>query len=103
MDKYASAWQELEKWVGTLDVHSSENKDAIGHLADWINLAIQSDFNRLIQWLYRVDVNEDLLKKTLRENPETDAGLLIAQLAFERMVEKKQSRKNFGDQTSELL
>lgn len=94
MDKHAAAWQELEKWVGTLDVPFGENTTAIAQLADWINLVIQSDFNRLVQWLYRVDVNEELLKKTLRENPETDAGLIIAQLAIERMRQKKQTREH---------
>ena len=94
MDKHAAAWQGLEKWVDEFEIAVPENSDAVDVLAQWINEAIQADFNRLVQWLYRVDVNEDLLKKTLREHPQTDAGLIIAQLAFERMRQKKQSRKH---------
>jgi hypothetical protein len=94
MDKHAAAWQGLENWVGEFDIALPENSDAVHELAQWINEAIQADFNRLVQWLYRVDVNEDLLKKTLRKNPETDAGLIIAQLAIERMRQKKQTREH---------
>lgn len=94
MNKHAAAWVGLEKWVDEFDVAVPENPDTLNILAHWINEAIQSDFNRLVQWLYRVDVNEDLLKKTLRENPETDAGLIIAQIAIERMRQKKQTREH---------
>jgi hypothetical protein len=95
MDKHVATWERLEKWVDEFEIAVPENSDAVNILANWINEAIQSDFNRLVQWLYRVDVNEDLLKKTLRENPETDAGLIIAGLAIERMRQKVQTRKTY--------
>lgn len=94
MEKRDIAWQELGKWIDEFDASFPEKSDAVNILARWINEAIESDFNRLVQWLYRLDVNEELLKKTLQENPETDAGLIIAQLAVERMQQKQKSGKH---------
>jgi hypothetical protein len=93
LEKHAAPWEGLEKWIDEHDPAIPENSDAVHVLAKWINEAIQADFNRLVQWLYQLDVNESLLKKTLRENSETDAGLLIAQLAIARMRQKKLTRK----------
>lgn len=65
-------------------------------LADRINAMIHDDFNRLIQLLYRIDVNEERLKKLLRENSSTDAGLLIARLILERQWQKILTRRRFS-------
>lgn len=61
--------------------------------ADKINELINSDFSKLISILYRVDISERKLKDTLKENPTTDAGLLIADLMIERQAEKIRSRQ----------
>lgn len=62
-------------------------------LAAYINTLIQSDFNKLVQLLYRIDVDEAKLKAILKQNPDTDAGLIIAGLVIERQLEKIESRK----------
>ena len=65
-------------------------------LADLINAMIIDDFNRLVQLLYRIDVSEPKLKKILRENASTDAGILIARLIIERQEQKRETRRQFG-------
>jgi hypothetical protein len=65
-------------------------------LAARINTLIVDDFNRLVQLLYRIDVDEEKLKKLLRENSTTDAGLLIAGLIIRRQWEKIETRRKFS-------
>jgi len=57
-------------------------------LAAYINELILTNFERLVQLLYRIDVSEEKLKKLLRQNPESDAGVIIASLIIERQKQK---------------
>lgn len=59
-----------------------------------INELINTDFEKLVQLLYRVDVDESKLKRILQENAGTDAGKLIALLLIERQQQKLQSKKD---------
>ncbi|HEX6849671.1 MAG TPA: hypothetical protein VF144_21940 [Chitinophagaceae bacterium] len=58
-----------------------------------INFLIQSDFQKLVSILYRVDVNESKLKDLLKENPGQDASTIIADLVIERQLQKIKARK----------
>ena len=58
-----------------------------------INELIQTDFPKLISLLYRVDVSETRLKSLLKDNPESDAGLIITELLIERQAQKIRSRQ----------
>ena len=62
-------------------------------LVEKINDLIEKDFQKLVGILYRVDVSEDKLKTFLKENPATDAGLIIADLVIERQLQKIKSRR----------
>jgi|SRR5687767_13288218 len=64
-------------------------------LASHINRLIQTDFQKLVSILYRLDVSESKLRNLLKEHHETDAGLIIAGLMIEREKEKIQSRRQF--------
>ncbi|WP_052272745.1 hypothetical protein [Flavihumibacter solisilvae] len=64
-------------------------------LASHINNWIQTDFDKLVQMLYRVDINENKLKFLLREKVSDDAALIIADLVIERQLQKLESRKMF--------
>jgi hypothetical protein len=64
-------------------------------LAEKINEMIQTGFERLVSLLYRMDVDEKKLKQVLKENPGTDAGLIITDLIIERQVQKIKSREEF--------
>lgn len=60
----------------------------INALASEINQLILTNFEKLVQLLYRIDVSETKLKALLKENPDKDAGLLIAVLMIERQLQK---------------
>ena len=64
-------------------------------LAEGINQLIQTDFTRLINMLYRIDISEKTLKETLEQQADEDAGLLIARLIIERLLQKQQMRAQF--------
>lgn len=62
-------------------------------LSSHINFLIQSDFQRLVSILYRVDVSESKLKQLLKDNPDADAANIIADLLIERQLQKIRSRQ----------
>ena len=64
-------------------------------LAERINELINSDFQKLVSILYRIDVNETKLKQLLNANQATDAGLIIADLLIERQEQKIRSRQEY--------
>jgi len=64
-------------------------------IVNFINEMLLTDFEKLISILYRVDINENKLRQVLKENPNTDAGVIIADLIFERQVQKIKSRQEF--------
>ncbi len=53
---------------------------------------LQKDFARLVNILYRLDVDEEKLKTQLNNRPATDAAELISELIIERQLEKLQTR-----------
>lgn len=68
-------------------------------LSGAINELIQKDYNKLVAILYEVDVDEERLKKLLRENNGKDAGRIIAELIIERQEEKIRTRQQFKRNT----
>ena len=72
-----------------------EMQDAENFLGDKMNHLISTDFNHLIQVLYRIDVSETKLKQVLKDNPNEDAGKIIARLIIERQQQKMISRNSF--------
>ena len=74
------------------------NKDHLftkQQLADKIDELINSDFQKLVSVLYRMDISESKLKLLLKENSTVDAGLIIADLMIERQMQKAESRQKF--------
>ncbi len=67
-----------------------------GQLKNEISHLIQTDFQKLVGILYRIDVNERKLKYLLQENVGEDAAFIIADLIIERQVEKIKSRQQFS-------
>ena len=78
-----------------LPIAINEMQDAEKFLAEKINALIKDDFNLLIQILYRIDVNETRLKQVLKDNPNEDAGKIIAALLIERQLQKINTREQF--------
>jgi hypothetical protein len=71
-------------------------------LSAYINQLIKSDFDKLIAYLYRIDVNEQKLKALLQQKPDEDAGNIIATLIIERQEQKIKSRQQFGQRENDL-
>ncbi len=63
-------------------------------LAEHINDLIDRNFNKLVNLLYRIDVNESKLREMLNEN-SNDVGRVIAGLIIERQLQKIKSRESF--------
>ena len=64
-------------------------------LAETLNGWIRSDFDRLVQFLYRIDISEARLKRLLEENKGRDTGQLLAGLVLERQWQKIETRRRF--------
>lgn len=85
-----------------LSTHSEESlRDQLlfENLAAEINHLIQTDFERLVNLLYRIDVSEARLKEMLQSNPDSDAGHVIARLLIERQIQKIRLRREFSADT----
>ncbi len=77
-------------------------KLSTSQLEDFINECIKSDFSRLVQLLYRIDVSEQKLKTILQANPNEDAGKLIAAVIVERLAATKKARESFTDRNAKI-
>ncbi|MEP7255841.1 MAG: hypothetical protein ABI666_08680 [Ferruginibacter sp.] len=67
-----------------------------GQLAIHINNLIMHDFDKLVAYLYRIDVSEEKLKLLLQQLPQKDAGKIIAALIIERQQQKIKTRQQFS-------
>jgi hypothetical protein len=63
-------------------------------LSGHINYLIANDFNKLLSVLYKVDVSEKLLKRSLQEHTQ-DAATVIAEMIIERQLQKIKTREQF--------
>ena len=71
-------------------------------LIDNINDLVANDFQKLFSILYRMDVSEVKLRTLLSNNPDTDAGILIADLMIEREAQKIKSREETRKKSDEI-
>ena len=71
-------------------------------LALQMNELIKNNFHLLVQLLYRIDVSEIKLKQVLKENPNEDAGKMIARLIIERQQQKIISRKKYANKGADV-
>ena len=63
-------------------------------LSAYINELIRNDFEKLVTYLYRIDVSEAKLKTLLHQFPDQDAGHIIASLIIERQEQKLKIRQH---------
>lgn len=61
-------------------------------LTNHINHLINTDFEKLVYYLYRIDVNETKVKQLLQQQGGENAAQLIAQLIIDRQLQKIKSR-----------
>ena len=68
--------------------------DELQHLlAAYVNDLIRTDFQKLVGYLYRIDVNEQKIKLLLQQYAGEDAGNIIALLIIERQQQKIKTRQ----------
>ena len=72
------------------------DEEAENQLAEKINYLIQTNFESLVNLLYRIDVNEKKLRQLLIDHPNEDAGKTIARLIIERQIQKIKNREMFS-------
>ena len=80
----------------TNSIQEVPSKDLRNQLISFINELINKDFNALVQLLYRIDINEKKLKELLKQNENTDAALIIADLIISRQLQKIESKRQFN-------
>ena len=61
-------------------------------LTQHINHLINTDFEKLVYYLYRIDVNETKMKQLLQQQQGENAAQLIARLIIDRQLQKVKSR-----------
>ena len=64
-------------------------------LEDALNWMIDNDFEKLVQALYRIDVNEQRLKDVLFTYKEQPAATMLADLIIERQQQKALARQAY--------
>jgi hypothetical protein len=85
--------------LGIQDVDLEQIKE---RLAAKINELVNSDFQKLVNILYRIDVNESKLKQMLSWYKDEDAGRVIAELIIERQIQKIRSRESFKNSDDQI-
>jgi hypothetical protein len=78
-----------------------ERKEMHNILADHINSMINEDFQKLVNLLYRIDIDENKLRSLLNDQRQ-DAGIIIANLIIERQLQKIRSRNDFPRKEKEI-
>ena len=69
---------------------------AISILDKAIKILLDRDFERLLQICYRVDLNEEILKKILHETPPDEISGDLARALWERQKMKIELRKRYS-------
>jgi hypothetical protein len=90
-------WQDIDHFLLQLNdkVSVLEKQKLREQLVFFINYLLLNDFNKLVNILYRVDVDEQKLKTLLSGQPQTDAGEIIADLLIRRQEQKLAARESF--------
>jgi hypothetical protein len=71
-------------------------------LSQHINYLIDTNFQKLVAILYRVDVSEAKLKTLLNEKAGEDSASIIAELIIERQLLKIKSRQQFTGRNNDI-
>lgn len=65
-------------------------------LAEYLTQLIQADFNKLIAILYRIDVSQEKVQKTLASSSnDKSQGMVLADLIIDRQTEKIKWREKY--------
>ncbi|HEU0227987.1 MAG TPA: hypothetical protein VFQ86_09625 [Arachidicoccus soli] len=70
-------------------------EDLVKKLAVIVERWVEKDFNQFVEILYRVDINEKVLKDKLNNAAIGETGEIIAKLLLERQKQKLALRNQF--------
>jgi len=82
----------LQKDLSLVPLPNSSFEQLRSSLASHINHLINHDFEKLVFYLYRIDVDEARMRALLTHKEGNDAPMLIADLIIERQLQKIKSR-----------
>ncbi|HZH37772.1 MAG TPA: hypothetical protein VEX65_10875 [Flavisolibacter sp.] len=95
----------MDVWAVLLELSTGnsppEKEGFKQQIATHLNDLLLHDFSRLIQLLYRVDVDEKRVKAVLQQHPHEDAGLLLTELLIERQKGKSHKEETFSSSRNE--
>ncbi|HET6994004.1 MAG TPA: hypothetical protein VFI06_03430 [Chitinophagaceae bacterium] len=95
MEDKDSNKESLFQQLQTLDEKEIATASFRESLSRMLNDLINEDFEKLVQFLYRLDIDEKKLRKILEINTDRDAGEMIAELVIERQLQKIKYRREF--------
>lgn len=100
-DKKALQWS--AELIGLEQSIKADDSKVFKAIANHIDNLINTDFNKLISILYRIDVSQEKLKKALSSRSQDKTqGEIIAKLIIQRQVQKLKFRKEFKNKSSKL-
>lgn len=71
-----------------------KNELLVDQFTDFIRNLVLNDFEKLINLLYRIDVDESKLRQVLSANENEDAAKTIAAMIIERQLQKIQWKRS---------
>jgi hypothetical protein len=71
-------------------------------LTAYVNNLINHDFEKLVYYLYRIDVNETKMRQLLAQKEGENAAGLITDLIIERQMQKIKSRRDFRQRDNDI-
>ncbi len=94
---------EIENDIDIFSINDSEKHKAVKRmLVSKISDLIDHEFDRFVNILYRIDVNESKVKKIIAEEPLDKAVEMIADLIIRRQLEKIITRKKYAQPDGDL-
>lgn len=88
----------LDKASGNLTIY--ELGVVKEQLTEYINYLLVNDFDKLIQLLYRIDIDEHKLKSMIAVNTGSDSASIIAEQIIQRQIQKSITRKHSNPGTA---
>ena len=81
---------------------TAADKDRLtAQVESYIRFLLDHDFERLVQLLYTIDIDEQKLKKLLQQQPGQDGAAIICMMIVERQLQKQETRRQFRSDVAE--
>lgn len=81
------------------EIKAFDAEEIIKELAKVIQFLIEHDLDKLFHALYRIDINEQLIRSALSEKNVEDMAYKLAQDVFQRQLKKIEYRMKFFSDT----